>query len=118
MRKTNNAHAVSVQLQSHHLRETMIDHIHYVNNLWHISLEVDDKDATAFFKRRKTTLQNELLAEHRNDIKLIIDKDESDKLGYDIYSIQFKRKKGDACHIPFDDIDPDISKQLLKKENK
>ena len=57
------------------------------------------------------------MAAHLNKVKLILDKEISEELGYDIYSIsiQLKSKERDACHIPYDDIDTHVAQKILKK---
>jgi hypothetical protein len=96
--------------------KTEIDHIHYVNNLWHLSHEFGDKRTTIFLKNRKTKLQNKLMAKYIHAINLVFDNDETQKVGFPIYSIQFKEIKGDACHIPVNDIDQDIATILIQED--
>lgn len=91
-----------------------LNHIHYVNNLWHISQELDDRQTAAFFKNRKKCLQNAVIDEYLNDVSLNYDSSLSVQSGKDIYSIEFNAIKANACHIPIEDIEPESKKKLLK----
>jgi hypothetical protein len=56
------------------------------------------------------------MAKYLEVINLVLDNEETQKVGYAIYSIQFKENKGDACHIPVNDIDQDIATILIQED--
>lgn len=91
-----------------------LDHIHYVNNLWHISLELKDSKVSVFYKNRKTALQNAVINKYRDDVQLTYDDVASSQSEKEIYSIEFNKIKANACHIPKEDLEPEILKELLK----
>ena len=89
-----------------------IDHIHYVNNLWHLSLNLRDYEMASFFKKRKVILQLEVIEENRQDVRLVFD-DEAERTKGDILLIRLKNHAANACHISRDELMPDMIKELL-----
>lgn len=91
--------------------ETLVQQIHYNNNLWKVSEEVGEKKAAKFFKCRKSLLQNQLLTCYPEQAYLDRDREGLSENGKDLFVVRLKQG-GDACHIPLDDIDEEIRNSL------
>jgi len=94
-----------------------LSHIHYVNQLWHLSIETQQASATSFFARRKSDLQNELLEVSGPAIYLEHDVETSQESGRRSYVIRVQAEDRllDACHIPEDRVEPRLLQRLRQE---
>jgi len=89
-----------------------IDNIHYINNLWHLSLMLEDFETASFFKKRKVTLHLELINENSHDIRLVFD-EESERTEGDVFLIRLDSYTANACHISRDALSSEMIKKLV-----
>ncbi len=73
--------------------------IHYINNLWHLSMLLGNEQFAEYFQNRKNELQRKFLNKYKDDVNVMIDETVSDNSGK-VYSIKINNSDYDACHIP------------------
>lgn len=83
---------------------TLVEYIHCVNQYWHLALELSEHKMAQLFKRRKATLQRELLSNYIEHLRLDFDEEISSQNAQDVYVIRLNTG-GDACHIPKSDLE-------------
>ncbi|RUR86880.1 hypothetical protein ACF3DV_13200 [Chlorogloeopsis fritschii PCC 9212] len=104
--------------------EQLVREIIAVNHGWKAARELFGEDSTLSTSTRdlKTCLQVRLLKEYAPDkVYLVKDKEESNKVGEEIYSLQLREEVGDrlyAEHLPFRVAKEFLTEQELRKFTK
>lgn len=93
------------QIQFSEPLEHIVERIFLINKSWKIAQELFgvDHSCTRNFRELKACLQIRLLRSYPEDIDLVIDRDESERVGEDIFSVRLKTNQyrhRDAAHLP------------------